>query len=115
MTISILILLRLPDDVLTMTMNRVFSTGLRAYSQHHILVLFANIAQTFEAILPHMIAHSNLSFKQCTSTTDKRINSISLYLIREDTCDAYSGSFNGSPKRARKALVHFSFAELSLT
>jgi hypothetical protein len=70
--ISILILLRLPDDVPTIDTNRILSTGLEAFSQHHILVIFTNVFQTFEAVLPHMIAHINLSFEQRTSITDKQ-------------------------------------------
>ena len=88
MTTSILFLLRLPDDGLTIARNSIFSTALQASSQHHILMIFTNVFQTIEAILPHTIAHSNLSFKQRTSTTDKRIYSISVYMIREDTSNA---------------------------
>ena len=98
MTTSILFLLRLPDDGLTIARNSIFSTALQASSQHHILMIFTNVFQTFEAVLPHMIAHSNLSFKQRTSTTDKQIYSISVYLIREDICDAYPRLSNGLQK-----------------
>ena len=88
MTNSILFLLHLPDDRPTIPRKSIFSTALQASSEHCILMIFTNVFQTFEAVLPHTITHSNLSFKQRTSTTDKRIYSISVYMIREDTSNA---------------------------
>ena len=98
MTNSILFLLHLPDDRPTIPRKSIFSTALQASSEHCILMIFTNVFQTFEAVLPHTITHSNLSFKQRTTTTDKRINSISLSLIREDIYETYSDSVNDLQK-----------------
>jgi hypothetical protein len=97
MLISILILLHLPDDGLT------FDELAFQYRSPIIqsTPLFGDFYQRFSnlaVVLPHTIAHSNLSFKQRTTTTNKRIYSISLSLIREDIYDTYSDSVNGSQK-----------------
>ena len=98
--ISILILLHLPDDgpIIDELVFQYRSPIIRS------TLLFGDFYQRFSnlaVVLPHTIAHSNLSFKQrttTTTTTDKRIYSISLSLIREDIYDRYSDSVNGSQK-----------------
>ena len=55
MTISILTLLHLPDDVPTMDTPRIFSTGFRAFSQNHILVIFTNV---FKPLQPFFLIWS---------------------------------------------------------
>jgi hypothetical protein len=115
MTTSIFIRLpvTLPDDAPTMDTNRSFNTGLRAFRQHHILMILPMFFYHFVSVLPHTITRCNLSFKRRTLATNKRLHLISLYPIREDTSDAYFELSNGLQKSS-SCLYTFSLAKLLL-
>ena len=82
------------------TRDRIFSTALQTFNHHHILFNLPTPLQTHAAVLPHTIAHFNLSFKQQISAINIQTHTMYLKQFKEDTGEAYFKSFNGSWKNS---------------